>query len=88
MVITAKTIIRLHTDYTDYTIYRYYIETGFKTVLLFHKYTRKEGEGMSKYDYGFRFINDGEIHPPRKKAGLESKLFQANRLKSRKKKKR
>ena len=43
---------------------------------------------MSKFDYGFRFIDDGEVHPPRKKAGIESRLFQANRLKNRKKKKK
>lgn len=40
MVIMVKTIIRLHTNYTDYTIYRYYIETGFETVLC---YTYMEG---------------------------------------------
>lgn len=56
--------------------------------LFFVTHTWKEGESVSKYDYGFRFINDGEVHPPRKKAGLESKLFQANRLKSRKKRKK
>lgn len=43
---------------------------------------------MSKYSYGFRFVNDGEAQPPKKRLDTQTKMFQAHMMKPRRKRKK
>lgn len=77
-----RSIYHIYHFYHIGILYRIFSLT---VVLSTHK---EEDKYMSKYSYGFRFINDGEARPPKKRLDTQTKMFQAHMMKPRRKKKK
>lgn len=43
---------------------------------------------MGNPNYGFRFVNDGEFQPPKKRIQTDTKIFQASKMKQNKKRRK